>query len=212
MAKFKVKEDASIRPGPGKQFDPPYGVFKKGEIIEEFPTEGWLGTLVEDEDGVLDIGWVSKKLLVPAPTDAQTPTAPAVEPVHIRWARSKLGMKETPGTASNPEIDAWFSLTTLPKEYWTDSTAWCAVFANAALLLNNIPSLRSALAADYLKLGAKTTTPKKGDLVVWAHHVAFFLADLGNGRIQVIGGNQGDAVTITTYPKDNAILGYRRVV
>lgn len=207
MAKFETTTDLNVRSGPGVNYES-LDLLQKGEMVEEVAVVGWMP--VEMDDG--SIGWVSRQFLALATDESPTPpVVPGIEPVQIRWARSKLGQHEVPGVGDNPEIVSWYHLTTLPESEWHDSTAWCAVFVNAGLLLNGIPSLKSAAAVDYLKLGVKTTTPKKGDLVVWAHHVAFFLADLGNGRIQVIGGNQRDAVTITTYPKDNTILGFRRV-
>ncbi|QKP77125.1 hypothetical protein HT051_06445 [Methyloligella sp. GL2] len=42
----------------------------------------------------------------------------------------------------------------------------------------------------------------------WQGHVAFFVKDLGNGRIQILGGNQSDRVSLSTYPKSR-LLGYR---
>jgi uncharacterized protein (TIGR02594 family) len=99
---------------------------------------------------------------------------------------------------------------------WRDATAWCAVFVNAAFMLNNIKTIRSAGAEEWKKFGTATDSPQVGDVVVfqWAdgsHHVAFFLGFTPDGRVQVIGGNQGDAVTITTYPAANVMTkGYRR--
>ena len=69
---------------------------------------------------------------------------------------------------------------------------------------------------DWLNFGTPVTTPQDGDVVVfdWSkigssgHHVAFYLADAGD-RISVIGGNQSNSVSITTYAKA-AVLGYRR--
>jgi hypothetical protein len=58
--------------------------------------------------------------------------------------------------------------------------------------------------------------PKKGDVVVisrgsepWMGHVGFFNGFDSNGDIQIVGGNQGDAVSIKTYKADR-LLGFRR--
>ena len=151
--------------------------------------------------------------LVAAAVPAAAPVTPSGEPVWIRWARSKLGEKE----GTSPEINSWFQLTTLPKSDWDSTkTPWCAVFVNAAFCLNGIAGLRDALAVDWLNFGTPVTTPQDGDVVVfdWSkigssgHHVAFYLADAGD-RISVIGGNQANSVSITTYAKA-AVMGYRR--
>jgi uncharacterized protein (TIGR02594 family) len=156
---------------------------------------------------------VTKPVAVPAPPAATG------EPVWITWAKSKLGFKE--GT-NDAEINTWFQYTTLAKSMWDcEKTAWCAVFANAALFINGIQGDRDALALDFLNWGTPVTVPKIGNIVVYdwsligrsGHHVNFFLKDLDNGYIQAIGGNQGTvgAVTIDACSKA-AIMGYRRPV
>ena len=46
----------------------------------------------------------------------------------------------------------------------------------------------------------KGNNPKNG-------HVAFYVGD-GNSNIQLLGGNQGDQVKVTTFPK-SMVLSYR---
>ena len=157
---------------------------------------------------------VTKPVAVPAPPAATG------EPVWITWAKRKLGFKE--GT-DDAEINTWFQYTTLAKSMWDcEKTAWCAVFANAALFINGIKGDRDALAVDFLDWGTRVKVPQLGDIVVYdwsligkeGHHVNFFLKDLDNGYIQAIGGNQGTvgAVTIGNYFSKEAIKGYRRPV
>ena len=210
MPTFQVMTDLFVRSGPGTEFDT-LDTLEQGDVIEGISTVGWMPILMEDGS----IGWVSKKFLTEPSVLAPDPVVSTGEPIWITWARKHLGQKEISGPASNPVIEAWYHLTTLPKYMWTDSTAWCAVFVNAAFMLNNIKGLRSADAEAWKNFGTKSDTPKKGDVVVFEwdnsqHHVAFFLRDLGNGRIEVIGGNQSDTVTIENYPVSN-VLAYRRV-
>lgn len=209
-----IADELNVRAGPGTEYEV-LDTLKKGDQVDEIEVEGW--TAIPMEDGT--VGFVSGKYLTvpkPLPPDAPPPvvvTPSGGEPTWIKWARSKVGEHE----GENPEIDSWFQLTTLPKSYWDSTkTPWCAVFVNAALLLNGVKSLKSALAVDYLKLGAKVAEPQKGDITVFdwgngSHHVNFFLSDLGNNCIQCIGGNQSNAVTVATYPTAN-IMGYRRPV
>jgi uncharacterized protein (TIGR02594 family) len=72
----------------------------------------------------------------------------------------------------------------------------------------------SALARSWLKWGRSLPGFKRGAIVVFLRgsnpnqgHVAFALNDLDD-QIEVVGGNQSDAVTRTLYPKSK-ILGYR---
>ncbi|CAO0822437.1 hypothetical protein DFAR_3060010 [Desulfarculales bacterium] len=214
LSRFATTANLNVRSGPGLDHEI-WDTLDIGDTIEETSVAGWCP--IEMEDGT--IGWVSRQFLVAAPLVINTPPPviiPSGEPAWIRWARQQLGQKEVPGPASNPVIQAWYRLTTLPEDMWTDATAWCAVFVNAAFMLNNIKTIRSAGAEEWLKFGKAAGTPQKGDVVVfeWSngqHHVAFFLRDLGDGMIECIGGNQNDAVTITAFPEAN-VLGYRRAV
>ena len=58
---------------------------------------------------------------------------------------------------------------------------------------------------------------KEGDVVVlsrgasgWQGHVAFFLRAVGQ-QVEVLGGNQGNGVSVTRYPKSK-VLGIRRAI
>jgi uncharacterized protein (TIGR02594 family) len=89
------------------------------------------------------------------------------------------------------------------------------VFVNAAFAFCGIKTPKSAAAVDWLKFGTPVVNPKLGDVAVFkwdsgGHHVALVLA-LEGETVQVIGGNQSDAVTIASYPKVN-VMGYRRPI
>jgi uncharacterized protein (TIGR02594 family) len=146
---------------------------------------------------------------------APAPVTPAGEPVQVRWARTKLGYKEG---VNDVEIESWYKLTGLPQSEWNDKTVpWCGVFVSAAYALNGIKAVDSAAALDWLKSGTPVDTPRLGDNVIFdwtligktGHHVAIVLALQGN-LVQVIGGNQSNSVSITTYPVA-AVKGYRRL-
>lgn len=208
-----AESELNIREGPGTDYAI-VGTVAHGDKILSPDTEGWVPILLEDDT----IGWVFIKYLrEPAPGEEQT-TTPAplpagAEPAWMVWAQKELGIKEVPGAGDNPEIVSWFKLTTLPEEYWHDATAWCAVFVNAGFFLNGVQGLRSARAKDWLQFGRAVDTPKMGDVVVFrwdngSYHVAYFQA-LEGDWIQVIGGNQSNAVSEESYPLGN-VAGFRR--
>lgn len=215
MPNYKVTAAGglNIRSGPGADYED-VGDLAYGQVVTSPDTTGWLPILVtnEDDTGLESVAWASKKYLAkdttPEPAD---PVVPATEPVWIQWARKQIGQKEVPGIASNPVIQAWYHLTTLPEYLWTDSTAWCAVFVNAALMLNNIKTNRSARAFDWLTYGTGVDVPRKGDLVIFDFsHIAFYLEDASATKINCLGGNQSDMVNITAYNKAT-VREYRRV-
>lgn len=208
----------NIRSGPGTDYESLGAVTQGGQVVSPDLT-GWLPILLEDNS----IGWVAAQYVQEWKGSQDSPDAPqevpqpviaaAGEPPWIVWARKQLGEREVPGEGDNPDIVAWFKLTTLPKEYWHDATAWCAVFVNAGFFLNGVKGLRSARAADWLQFGTQVEEPRLGDVVVFtwddgSHHVAYFLA-LEGERVRVIGGNQSNAVTETTYPLAN-VEGFMR--
>jgi uncharacterized protein (TIGR02594 family) len=187
-----------------------------GTVLEVAPVPWYEVTLA---DGTR--GWASSKYLEEATgQEAVAPSPPPISPVAaggreppwLVWARSKLGIHEVSGAGDNAEIVSWFRFTTLAREFWHDATAWCSVFVNAAFGLNGIKGCGSARAVDWLGWGQRVETPYPGCVTVfkWAdggHHVALFLKG-ENGRVQVLGGNQSNAVTITWFP-EASIMGYR---
>lgn len=96
-------------------------------------------------------------------------------------------------------------------------TAWCAAFVNATLAKNGLDGTGALNARSFLNWGEEVTTPQIGDIVVLSRgqdpnlgHVGFFKGFDANGNILILGGNQGDAVSVQSYSADR-LLGYRRV-
>lgn len=87
-----------------------------------------------------------------------------------------------------------------------DEIPWCAAFVGACLYEANMGHNNSAWAADYGKWSGadrvERADAKRGDIMVMTRngggHVCFLEKDNGNGTFQGLGGNQSDAVTIST--------------
>jgi uncharacterized protein (TIGR02594 family) len=144
-------------------------------------------------------------------TDLQSPAGTAVP--WLISARSELGQRERPGNADNPRITDFFRRVGHP-EVQHDEVAWCAAFVGAMLEAAGYQSTRSLMARSYLSWGTSLTSGRPGAVAVFrrdgdpgAGHVAFWLGESGD-RIRVLGGNQGDAVSITTIAKGD-LLGLR---
>lgn len=96
------------------------------------------------------------------------------------------------------------------------SVAWCAAFVNAVLGKMGIEGTDSLAARSFLKFGEETNEPRKGDIVVLSRgsnqaqgHVGFFEKFNEDGSVQILGGNQSNAVTSASFARDR-VLGYRR--
>lgn len=153
-------------------------------------------------------GWASHKYLL------AVPPAPAAEPFPwLAIARAELGTREVAGAGDNPRIVAYLKSTTLPAPAnANDETAWCSAFANWCVEQADYAGTDSAWARSWLHWGKATTTPQPGCITVFSRdtnsgHVAFFLEETAT-HVKVLGGNQGNAVSIAQYPKSR-LLGYR---
>mgnify|MGYP003498752797 FL=1 len=128
-------------------------------------------------------------------------------------ALAERGVKEAPGEANNPVVQAYYKDAGHP-EVRHDKVPWCAAFVGAMLKRAGIKPSGSLAALSYLDWGKKLSEPKQGCVVImrrgnssWQGHVAFYEKDAGV-RIVCLGGNQSDRVSFASYPKSK-VLGYR---
>lgn len=134
-----------------------------------------------------------------------------------------VGIKEVNGTASNPAILGMLQLDgAWPKD---DSVPWCSALVNWIAWLLRLPRSKSLRARSWLQVGLPIglDQAKPGfDVVIFNRggspdpnviespgHVAFF-ARLDGEFVQVLGGNQGDSVSLARFPVAD-VLGVRRL-
>lgn len=137
-----------------------------------------------------------------------------MEPKWLTLARADLGTEEISGPDANPRIMTYYKAAGAD---WAkdDDVPWCGAACAAWVSGAGWPvPVEAARARAWLEWGDKLDTPRIGAVTVFARgtdpqagHVALFLEDKGD-KVMVLGGNQGDAVSITSYPK-SALLGYR---
>lgn len=97
------------------------------------------------------------------------------------------------------------------------TTAWCAAFVNSSLGAAGMKGTGKLNARSFLDWGTPVDTPQRGDVAVfsrgdpngWQGHVGFFDSQNPDGTINVLGGNQGNGVSVAPYAADR-LLGYRR--
>jgi uncharacterized protein (TIGR02594 family) len=134
------------------------------------------------------------------------------QPTWLARAWAELGQHERPGSADNPRIVALYRDAGHP-DVTRDEVAWCAAFVGAMLTRSRLRASGSLMARSYLDWGLPLSAPRLGAVAVFtrgaapAGHVGFVIGETADGLI-VLGGNQSDAVTVTTLPRTR-LLGLR---
>ena len=134
---------------------------------------------------------------------ANTPDLP-----WIAQARQHIGMAEIPGKQHNPTIQNW--LRTL-KAWWSDyETPWCGTFvAYCCRMADRSVPKEWFRALSWVDAGERLTAPAYGCIVVFNRagggHVGFVVGRDREGNLMVLGGNQGNKVSIAKFAKDRVV-------
>jgi uncharacterized protein (TIGR02594 family) len=130
------------------------------------------------------------------------------------------GTREKQGTANNPEILEWAR--EVGVRYRSDSVAWCGLFTAICAKRAGWPVVKDPLLArSWLNFGVPVKNPELGDVVVFWRgkrtgfqgHVGIYIGETRGvfGSYAILGGNQGDAVSIAWLSKAR-FLGARRPI
>ncbi|AGK58082.1 hypothetical protein HYPDE_32038 [Hyphomicrobium denitrificans 1NES1] len=135
------------------------------------------------------------------------------QPPWLAAAWAEFGVREISGKDDAPEILRYFREAG-DTSVETEATPWCAAFLGAMLRRAGYVGTGSLLARSYLDWGDPLDAARLGAVVVLsrgddpnAGHVGFLLSDT-NGKLYLLGGNQGDAVTVAGFDKAR-LLGLR---
>ncbi len=130
----------------------------------------------------------------------------------IAMREMESGVDEVAGPEHNPRIVEYHQSTSLRAT--DDETAWCSSFVNWCMEQAGEVKTNSAMARSWLKWGEELKVPRRGCVTVFsrgniptAGHVGFYVEEM-NDRILLLGGNQGNQINISSYPK-SSLLGYR---
>lgn len=124
-----------------------------------------------------------------------------------------LGVKETLGKDNNPVILDWAEEVGLKKQYTADEIPWCGLFMAYVCKLAGKPIPFNPLwARNWNNFGVPQKTAMLGDVLVFSRasggHVGIYVGE-DDKCYHVLGGNQGDAVSIVRIQKVRCI-GIRR--
>lgn len=144
-------------------------------------------------------------------------TVLSTDPVWLKDAFRDLGVREVAGAGSNPRIVRMYAAARNPQVK-DDAVPWCSAAMNDWIAQAGYRPTYSLAARSWLdwtggeKLDLGKPIPRGAILIfrrgnAWQGHVTFCLEDHGN-TVTVLGGNQGDSVSIATYSKA-ALIGAR---
>lgn len=149
-------------------------------------------------------------------TDEETAGAPESSPAWYQSAYADLGVAEGPGKVNSKTVLAYYRDAGHP-EIKHDEVPWCMAFVCAHLERNGVPSPKSLAVMDLDTWGEDVTdSPQVGDVVrmwrespkSWKGHTGFYVRETKT-HVYVLGGNQGDRVSIAAFPR-NRIKSIRR--
>lgn len=138
-----------------------------------------------------------------------------------------VGLRETPGIVHSPAIVSMLQL--VDRSVRDDETPWCSAFVNYIAWLLGLPRSNSLAARSWLRVGEEIPLSaaragsdvvilRRGDstapasVIAAPGHVGFFVSwDQAAHKVRVLGGNQGNAVTMADF-EEARVLGVRRLV
>lgn len=128
------------------------------------------------------------------------------EPLWITVAKRYLGLKEIPGPKHNSVILKWLQKL---KAWWADDeTPWCGVFVAECLGEAGLPKPKNWFRALGWKDYGVEVSPRIGAILVFSRtgggHVGFYAGEDKN-NFYVLGGNQGNSVSLTWVNKSRLV-------
>ena len=132
----------------------------------------------------------------------------------MEYALREYGIKGISARGRTVNVVAYLKATGVGRS--NDETAWCSAFVNWCMLMAGFPGSGKANARSWLEWGGVSLEfPAYGSVVVlWREakngplgHVGFFVGMQGD-KLLLLGGNQGNAVSIRPYSKER-VLGIR---
>ncbi|MDZ3991942.1 TIGR02594 family protein [Pseudomonas sp. Teo4] len=209
LMRVTARSGLNLRRGPGREFTD-IDTLPLNTVVRALGRNGDWIKVDREGDGVAE-GFMFAEFLAPVAGGLPLPAPTGSQPLDIALAELAAGIAEVPGPGNNPRILLYHSTTTLHATQ--DSVAWCSSFVNYCVTQAGMHGTNSAGAQSWhtSDWGIDVTqSPHKGDIVVFSRtgggaspgsgHVGFWL-DSGGGMIKVLGGNQGDRVSIDTFPE-----------
>lgn len=131
-----------------------------------------------------------------------------IEPPWLQEARKFDGLTEIPGPKTNPVIAGWLHRL---KAWWDgDETAWCGTYIAHCMDAAGFALPKYWMRAkSWAEWGRRMTLPQHGCIAVFERkgggHVGFVVGQSDSGHLMILGGNQGNKVSIVPIERSRAI-------
>jgi uncharacterized protein (TIGR02594 family) len=126
-----------------------------------------------------------------------------------------FGLKETIGPGNNPVIVGWAKELGLTSIYNKDETPWCGLFIAVCMKRAHLQppvGIHMLRALGFADWGKPADAPMFGDVLVFKRpgggHVGLYIGE-DQTHFHVLGGNQGDSVSIVRIEKARLIAARR---
>lgn len=139
------------------------------------------------------------------------------DPRWLAYARTLIGVREIPGAKHSPVIMGWIAklgAKVLGITVKDDETAWCGTFCAHVMQQAGIhPPPIAVRAKAWAKWGRQLISPRPGCVLVFDRkgggHVGLYVGESATDYY-VLGGNQGNAVSIAPLAKERLTEGGMR--
>ena len=160
-----------------------------------------------DPDGRIDVNGKSHKTLNRHLQPVKPDTSSDQSISWMTTAFDEVGQAEVSGSKANPKILEYFKA----AKFWGEDdsggkNAWCASFVAWVMKENGYVAVENAFRAKaWSNFGKKIAAPIYGAIGIKSRqgggHVAFVVGQSNDGQhLFMLGGNQGDMVSIKKYP------------
>ena len=171
------------------------------------------GVVKQHLDGITPTDSLDPEVIKTPATQRLSQLDPSKYDTPFKLASQLVGADEKADTSA---ISSFIKRAT-GKSIDPSQTPWCAAFVEGVLASKGQAGTGSWMARSYLNYGVGTDSPQQGDLVVLKRgsdpnkgHVGFFAGYDENGNVKVLGGNQGNKVSVASYSADD-VLGFRKI-
>lgn len=134
----------------------------------------------------------------------------SAEPKWMTEARKHIDLAEIPGPKHHSEILRWLKKL---QAWWSeDETPWCGTFVAHCMQEADLPIPTFWMRAKaWAEWGTRLSSPVPGCVVVFERkgggHVGFVVGRTSSNLLMVLGGNQGNRVSIAPF-ESSRVIGY----